>query len=509
MRVVTLNPPLVIAGKEMNKFSKDSRSPAVSKGGCVYYPFWLGYATGLLEQEGHNVKLIDAPARGITQEETLQQVRDFHPDLVVVQTVTASFYSDIGFCEKLKTIYPNVFIALSGDHATALPTESVNASNAVDAVVIGELDFTARDLAFALEQEKDLSTVNGLVWKRSTGNGTQVVYNAPREFALGDDLDKIPFVTQVYKRHLVIEDYFYPSVLYPEVTIWTARGCKYRCTFCKYPQTITGHQYRARSVKNVVDEFEWIKKNLPQVKDIMIEDDTLTQDKERTIALCREVIGRKLKVTWTCNARADLDYETMDWMKKAGCRLMCVGFESGVQEVLNNVKKGTTVGKIREFMKASKQAKMLVHGCFMLGNKGETKETIKKTVAFAKELDPDTAQFFPLMVYPGTEAFEWAKKEGFLTTSNWNEWLLDDGTHNTIISRPGLSAEELVEACDRARLSFYLRPGYIAKRVIHGITHPKEFPRFIKSGFIFYKFLVRAAKYYLGVRDKRALASRS
>jgi len=499
MRIVTLNPPLIIAGRERSKFSKDSRSPAVSKGGCVYYPFWLGYTTGLLEQEGHNVKLIDAPARGITIEQTLKQAIDFEPELVIVQTVTASFYNDIDFCEKLKSIYPNVFIALSGDHVTALPTESINASNAVDAVVIGELDFTAKDLALALEQEHDLATVNGLVWKRR-GSAEQIVYNAPREFASGGDLDKIPFVSKVYKKHLVIEDYFYPSVLYPEVTIWTARGCKFRCTFCKYPQLTTSHQYRARSVKSVVDEFEWISKNLPQVKDIMIEDDTFTQDRERTIAVCKEIFERGLKITWTVNARADLDFETMSWMKKAGCRLMCVGFESGVQEILNNVKKGTTVQKIRTFMGESKRAKMLVHGCFMLGNKGETKETIKKTISFAKELDPDTAQFFPLMVYPGTEAFEWAKREGFLTTTNWREWLLDDGTHNTIISRPGLSAEELVEACDKARLEFYLRPKYVLRKIVQGITNPKEFPRTVKAGITFYKYLARAVHYRLGMK---------
>ncbi len=506
MRIVTINPPLLIAGKEQNKFSKDSRSPAVSKGGCVYYPFWLAYTTGLLESEGHDVKLVDAPARGNTNEETLRMVADFQPELVIVQTVTASFYNDIDFCEKLRTIYPNVFVALSGDHVTAMPTESINTSRAVDAVVLGELDFTARDLALALEQEHNLGTVNGLVWKRRTGNAEQIVYNAPREFASGEDLDKIPFVSKIYKKHLVIEDYFYPSVLYPEVTIWTARGCKYRCTFCKYPQLTTSHQYRARSVKSVVDEFEWISKNLPQVKDIMIEDDTFTQDRERTIAVCKEVIDRKLKITWTVNARADLDFETMDWMKKAGCRLLCVGFESGVQEILNNVKKGTTVQKIRKFMDESKKAKMLIHGCFMLGNKGETKETIKKTIAFAKDLDPDTAQFFPLMVYPGTEAFEWAKKEGFLTTQNWNEWLLPDGTHNTIISRPGLSAEELVEACDQARLAFYLRPKYVLRKVWQGISNPREFPRLVKSGFTFYKFLIRAAKYAIGIKPKKTAA---
>jgi len=501
MRIVTLSPPLIIKGQEKGRFSKDSRSPAVSKGGCVYYPFWLAYATGLLEQEGHNVRLIDAPARGMTEEQSIKSTIDYNPELIIVQTVTASFYNDIRIAEKIKGLIPETIIVMSGDHVTALPTESIKESDAITAVIIGELDFAAKDLAFALEQEHDLGTVDGLVWKKDIGGKEQIVYNAPREQATGEQLDQIPFVTKVYKKHLVIEDYFYPSVLYPEVTLWTGRGCKFRCTFCKYPQTITGHDYRARSVKNVVDEFEWISKNLPHVKDIMVEDDTFTQDKERAIAICKEIIDRNLKVTWTVNARADVPLEVMQWMKKAGCRLMCVGFESATQEILNNIKKGTTVQKIRTFMKDTKQAKMLVHGCFMLGNQGETKATIQKTIAFAKELDPDTAQFFPLMVYPGTEAYEWAKKEGYLTTEKWDEWLLPDGTHNTLISRPGLSGTELVEACDKARLEFYLRPSYIGKKVIQGLTSPTEFPRLVKSSFIFYKFLWKHLKYSIGVRE--------
>jgi anaerobic magnesium-protoporphyrin IX monomethyl ester cyclase len=501
MRIVTLSPPLIITGKEKGRFSKDSRSPAVSKGGCVYYPFWLAYATGLLEQEGHNVRLIDAPARDMTEEQSIKSTIDYNPELIIIQTVTASFYNDIKIAEKIKGLVPEAFIVLSGDHVTAIPTESLKESDAISAVIVGELDFAARDLAFAIEQEHDLGTVDGLVWKKDTTGKEQIVYNAPREQATGEMLDQLPFVTKVYKKHLVIEDYFYPSVLYPEVTLWTGRGCKFRCTFCKYPQTITGHDYRARSVKNVVDEFEWISKNLPQVKDIMVEDDTFTQDKERAIAICKEIIKRDLKVTWTVNARADVPLEVMEWMKKAGCRLMCVGFESATQEILNNIKKGTTVQKIRQFMKDTKQAKMLVHGCFMLGNRGETKATIQKTVAFAKELEPDTAQFFPLMVYPGTEAYEWAKKEGYLTTQKWNEWLLPDGSHNTLVSRPGLSGKELVEACDNARLEFYLRPSYIGKKVIQGLTTPSEFPRLMKSSYTFYKFLWKHLKYSVGVRE--------
>ncbi|MBI4052780.1 MAG: radical SAM protein [Candidatus Diapherotrites archaeon] len=483
-RVLLLNPPF------FPKFSKDSRSPAVSKGGCVYYPIWLGYTACVLEKAGTDYLLIDAPAKPTSPEEVLTAAKEFRPNMIVIETVTASFFNDAKVAEKMREEFPDSFILMVGTHTSAMPKESLMACKAIDAVSTNEFDIITREIAGALEnggkESGEWKTVKGIGFMEKG----EFRLNAPMPEMTPEELDGLPFVSEIYKRFLKIEDYFYPSVLFPEVTIVSGRGCKYRCTFCKWPQTLTGHNYRARSPKNFVDELEWITKNLPQVKDVMIEDDTLTQDTQRTKEVCMEIVNRGLKVTWTCNSRADVDFETLDWMKKAGCRLMCVGFESAEQQILNNIKKGTVVPKIRQFVKDSKKAGILVHGCFMMGNHGETKETIKKTVQFAKELDPDTAQFFPLMVYPGTEAYEWAKNNGYLTTTNWNEWLLPDGSHNTIVSTPALSAKELVKACDEARREFYLRPTYIARKIIQGITHPKEFPRLFKSGQTFFKYLL-------------------
>lgn len=481
MRIITLNPPYFA------KFSKDSRSPAVSKGGCVYYPIWLGYCTAVLEDAGHEVKLYDGPAESRTTEEFLEFAKEFNPKLIVLETVTASFYNDVKIAKKIKEILPETFILFVGTHVGALPEESLRESKAIDAIARGEFDYTAKEVAERIERGEGIEGIKGLSYLKEG----KAVHELDREPLTTKELDEMTSVSKVYKKHLKIENYFYPSVLYPEITIITGRGCKYRCTFCKWPQTLTGHDYRARSVKNVVDEMEWIKENLPQVKDIMIEDDTLTQDRQRTKELCEEIVSRGLKVTWTCNSRADVDLETLEKMKEAGCRLMCVGFESGVQEILNNIKKGTVVPRIKQFVKDSKKAKILIHGCFMMGNKGESPETIKETIKFAKELDPDTAQFFPIMVYPGTEAYDWAKKSGFLTTTNWNEWLLREGEHNTIVSTDKLSAKELVQWCDEARRQFYLRPGFLLKKIFQGITTPKEFPRLLKSGKTFYKYLMK------------------
>jgi radical SAM superfamily enzyme YgiQ (UPF0313 family) len=481
MRVLMLNPPFLY------RFSRTSRSPAISKGGCVYYPIWMGYATGVLEKAGHDVKLLDCPASGMKIEDVIEIVNNWKPKLIVVDSVTASFNNDVKVVEKLKDALPEAFTLMVGTHVSALPEMSLNASKKIDAVARGEYDFIVRDLAEALEKNKPLDNVLGLTYRDADGKIKFTPNMPPIE---QPDLDKMPFVSEVYSRHLKIKDYFYPSVLYPEVTIITGRGCKFRCTFCKWPQTLTGHFYRARSVKNVVDEFEWITKNLPYVKDIMIEDDTLTQDKQRTIEICKEVVNRGLKVTWTCNSRADVDLETLQWMKKAGCRLLCVGFESADQEILNNIKKGTRIEKIEQFMMDTKKAGILVHGCFMMGNKGETKETIRKTVEWAKKLAPDTAQFFPLMVYPGTEAFKWAYENKFVTTTNWDDWLTAEGTHNTLLNTDKLSAKELVEACDLARKEFYMRPEYIISRLKLMATQPREAPRLIMGAKTFAKYLL-------------------
>jgi len=252
---------------------------------------------------------------------------------------------------------------------------------------------------------------------------------------------------------------------------------------------MNGRGYRKRGVDNLLAEFEYIKENFPEVKEIFVEDDTFTADPVRVDEFCRKKVEAGNKLLWSCNARADVKLETLQQMKKAGCRLLCVGVESGEQEILNNIKKGTNIEGIRQFMKDTKKAGILVHGCFMLGNKGDTKETIRKTVDFAIELEPDTAQFFPIMVYPGTEAYDWVKKEGFLVSEDFTKWLDEEGNHNCMVSRPDLSNKELVEECNKGRKRFYMRPKYILSKFIQIFTHPQEAPRIFKSTKTFLKHL--------------------
>jgi radical SAM superfamily enzyme YgiQ (UPF0313 family) len=480
MRIVTLNTPY------KPKFSRSSRSPAVTKGGTIYYPLWLAYTTGVLEKNGHKVKLIDAPAKRQGQEEVLQMVKNYRPELIVAETSTGSIYDDVEFVSQLKR-ETGAYSVLVGTHPSALPEETLKISEGTDAVARHEYDYIIRDLASELEKVKpNPAKVRGLTY-RHKGK-----IKANPDMPLIENLDELPFVSKVYRKHLNYRDYFYSANLWPEVTILSGRGCPYQCRFCLWPQTLTSRRYRARSTDNVLDEFEYIEKNFPKVKEIFIEDDTFTSGKAKVLEFAEKKEKRGIGTRWSCNSRADIDLETLAAMKKSGCRLVCVGIESAEQKILNNIRKGTTVGGIRQFMKDTKKAGVLVHGCFILGNEGETEKTIRKTIDFAKELNPDTAQFFPLMVYPGTEVYEWARKNGYLTSNDFGEWLDSEGQHNCMISRPDLSSEALVAACNRARKEFYLRPAYMLSKAVQAVMQPEEAPRILRSAKALAKNLLGA-----------------
>ena len=480
MNVLMLNPPF------KGRFSRTSRSPAVTLGGTMYYPFWLAYATGVLEQSGFQVSLIDAPAQGLSVADVIEQVKNEPPQLIVVDTSTPSIYSDVKVAEQLKESFPSSFVTLVGTHPSALPEETLKLSERVDAVAVGEYDYTMRDLAFCLEKKEDLRTVDGLVFRY----GDEIIRNKPR--VLIENVDELPFVSQVYKRHLNIRDYYFAAANYPMVMIITGRGCPYKCFFCVYPQTFHSRKYRPRSAANVADEFQWIVQNIPQVREIGIEDDTFTIDQERVKEICRLILERGIKIKWYCNVRVNLELETMRWMKKAGCRLVTVGFESADQESLNRMQKGITVAQIRQFVSDTRKAGLLVHGCFIIGNPGETTETMDKSLEMARELNCDTMQFFPLLVYPGTEAYRWAQENGYLVSESFAEWADEGGMYRSVLNIPGLPAEAIEAFCLRANREYYLRPGYMRMKLKQLIFGPREVRRTLTGAITYFRRLPRS-----------------
>jgi anaerobic magnesium-protoporphyrin IX monomethyl ester cyclase len=478
MNVLLLNPPF------LGKFSREQRSPAVTKSGTLYYPMWLCYAAGVLEDSGFRVKLVDAPAAGTCMDEVLKCAADFQPSLAVVDTSTPSIENDFEAARRIKDILPECKTVLVGPHVSACPEETLSLGDGVDMVARGEYEFTLLEVARALEGGRAPYGASGLSFRIDS----EIRHNPGRP--LPDDLDSIPFVSRSYKRHLRIEDYFYAHSQYPIVTTITGRGCPHRCVYCVYPQTFSSHKYRKRSVVNIADEVEYILKEFPQAREVMFEDDTLTVGRKRCRDFCEEILRREIRFSWSANSRCDVDLKTLKLMRRAGCRLLCVGVESGDQGVLDRMHKHLTLDRAREFMKDTRRAGIMVHGCFMVGNPGDTPETLKKTLEFAKELNPDTAQFFPIMVYPGTEAYAWAESKGYLKAHRFSEWLTEKGLHNCVVDFPNLSSRDMVEFCDRARREFYMRPSYIARKLFQAARDPREGKRIVKSARTFAKYLV-------------------
>jgi len=479
IRVLLLNPP------DFPNFSRAQRSPAVIKSGTLYYPIWLSYATGVIEQAGHEALLIDAPASGYQLPEVLRIAGGFSPDLVVCDTSTPSIDNDVAVLESVKRAVPGAVGVLVGTHASARAAELLEQHPGIDAACRGEYEYTLRDLAESVASGDGVRALPGLVARR---NG-RLEEGEPREAI--EDLDALPWVSPVYERFLPIRRYFYSIARHPVVTLVSGRGCPHGCTFCVYPQTLHGRRYRRRSPEDIVGEMLWVERHLPVVREIFLEDDTFTVDRAHVTRACELLRERGLRLPWTANSRCDVDLDTLRIMRTAGCRLLCVGVESGSQEILDNVGKGIRLERIEQFAEEARRAGILVHGCFMVGNPGETRETMEQTFRFALRLGFDTAQFFPLMVYPGTKAYDWAQKNGYLRTEDYRQWLDKEGCHNCVIDLPGLPAEQLVRFCDRARRRYYIRPSYLLQKSRQIVACPGELKRIAKAAKTFSSYLAR------------------
>lgn len=485
MKVFFINPPFKA---EFGKFSRESRSPCITKSGALYYPLWLIYAAALVEKNGFDIEFLDAPATPLDEKHSLEVISQKCDGvkLFVLDTSTPSIYSDINFGAKLKDMCPEAFVLLVGTHPSAVPEETLSINNKIDAVARHEFDYTVLNLAKCLRDHGELSFVHGL----SYINNGECIHNPDTRFI--DNLDEIPFAAEFIKKHLNYRDYFFAASAYPEIQIFTGRGCPARCSFCVYPQTMHGHRYRLRSAQNIIAELKFIAKEFHDVKEIVIEDDTFTSNKSRVIEICNLIIqeGLHKRFRWLCNARVNLDLETMKLMRAAGCRLIIPGIESTSQQILNNIHKGTNVSEIKAYIANAKIAGLLVHACYMVGNEGETRETMMSTLRDALTFKTDTAQFFPLLPYPGTEAFKWAKANGYIN-GKYDEYCKEDGTLNCVLNLPELSSQDLVDFCDFARKKYYIRISYFIHRLYRGLQDPEDFKRSIKAFNRFRKFLFK------------------
>jgi hopanoid biosynthesis associated radical SAM protein HpnJ len=436
-----------------------------------WYPTWLAQVAAVVPGS----KLIDAIPHRTGMADILAQARDF--DLVVLHTSTPSFPSDIKTIEALKAANPDLKAGLVGAKVAVEPESSLAASRVVDFVAGNEYDFTIREVA----EGKELSAIAGLSYRDSNG---KIVHNAPR--AILEDMDRLPFVTPIYQRDLTIENYFIGYLKHPYISLYTGRGCKSRCTFCLWPQTVGGHRYRTRSVGHVIEEIAWAKKAFPQVKEFFFDDDTFTDDAPRTEAIAREL--GKLGVTWSCNAKANVSRETLKVMRDNGLRLLLVGYESGNQKILHNIKKGMLVDVARRFTRDCHELGIAIHGTFILGLPGETKETIEETIRFATEINPHTIQVSLAAPYPGTFLHKQALENGWLDETH-AELVDDNGVQMAPLHYPHLAHSEIFHSVESFYKRFYFRAPKIASIVSEMVVSPDMMKRRLREGVEFFHFL--------------------
>ena len=437
-----------------------------------WYPTWLAQPAALVPGS----KLIDAPADGLGVQDILPLARAY--DLVIMHTSSPSFPTDAKVAELLKAENPQLLVGMVGAKVAVDPDGSLAASPAIDFVAREEFDYTCKEVAAG----HPLSAIAGLSFKRADGH---IEHNGARPMI--PDMDELPWVTPVYKRDLTINNYFIGYLQHPYVSFYTGRGCRSKCTFCLWPQTVGGHRYRVRSARSVIDEVSWIKQNLPEVKEIFFDDDTFTDFRPRAEEIAVG-LGR-LGVTWSCNAKANVPYETLKIMKDNGLRLLLVGYESGNDQILHNIRKGLRTDIARRFTSDCRKLGITIHGTFILGLPGETAQTIRETIQFAVDINPHTIQVSLAAPYPGTQLYREAVENGWLTENESLNLVNSRGVQLAPISYPHLSAAEIYHAVETFYRRFYFRPRKIAELTAEMLTSWELTRRRLREGVEFFRFL--------------------
>lgn len=438
-RVLLINPPWVI-GENKNLW-KHVASAWPSLG--------LGYIASVLLHDGHEVSYIDCSSEHYTvgdMERILQNYKEL--DFVGITATTPLIKNGLKIAAIVRRLFPAAKIVFGGVHPSIMPDEVVSDPN-VDFVVIDEGEETMSELVRGVPP----SDILGLCYK----DGGRIMKNQMRP--LIQNLDSIP--APAY--HLLPIKKYYPAIgsykRLPAMMLFATRGCPGRCTFCY--RTFRG-VVRKRSARNIIDEIKILQKNYG-IREVAFYDDTFTLFKDVVKEFCDIIKSEKIDITWSCFTRVDhIDEELLKIMKSAGCHLILFGVESADEAVLANIHKRISLDKVKEAVAAARRVGVETRASFMFGNEGETEETVKKTIDFAIELDPDEAQFNITTPYPGTEMFTWAKANGYIKSLNWNDYSMS----NVVFELPGLDKEKLEYYYKLAHRKFYFRPKVILRRLL-------------------------------------------
>jgi len=420
-------------------------------------PLGLALIAAILEKQGYAVTLLDANAAGLTPEETAKAVTA-DTDIAGITAMTPTIGTALGIAHHLKEHNPGFTIVLGGPHATLLPEETLKAAPDIDIVVRGEADETVVELMQAFENKEPSKGIPGVSYIKDG----KAVHNAAR--ARETDMDSLPIPAfhllpwQKYQPHPPHGRYM------PFGAMVTSRGCPYRCAYCSKP--VFGSRFRAQSAERVVAEMSYLREKFG-VREIAFYDDSFTIDKKRVHAIADKILEKGLKIAWTCETRVNLvDKELLRHMKQAGCYAVAYGIETASPEIMKTLQKDITLEQVEKAVQAHKETGLQVIGYFMLGSPGETPETIRQTINYAKKLKVDFAQFSVTTPFPATELYD-IYMRGRKEPPEWKDFIYA-GTDNPtvpVFESDRLTRDDLKAWTGRAYRDFYLRPGYIWQRL--------------------------------------------
>lgn len=444
MKVLLINPSI----------TQEEVYAKYSAGAPCLPPLGLCYMAAVLLEKGHPTKILDCVAENISLIRVQKEVEEFKPDLVGVTSTTVSYAAAQKTLDAIKEVDHGIKTVLGGAHMSTLPRVTMAESGNIDAGVFGEGEYTLLEVVDRLENGESLEGVNGVI-ARQDG---RLMMNKPRDPV--ENLDEIPFPA----RHLLKDLRLYSHTPFRGAkfmtTMITSRGCPFKCGFCD--QAVFGRSWRYHSPEYVVEEMSYLK-DIYGIDFISFEDDNFMLSKKRTIEICQKMIKEQLSMLWSCLGHtSEVDEEVLSWMKKAGCRTIYLGIESGSPRILELINKKASLEEIRNSVERIKKHKISVTGSFILGLPTENEEEMEKTVDFALSLPLDGITFFLFTPYPNTPLRDLALEHGKVS----DEWKSYSGHPGSLPFIPeGMSEEFLLNIQKKAYRKFLLRPGYLIKHL--------------------------------------------
>jgi len=472
MKVYVLSPPSFDGSKRVREGRCQAQEGIWT---TLWPPISMTQIASVLEAKGHQVKVTDAGAEEIDENRLQEILKEFSPDVLLINTSTPSIDHDLTMASVAKRLVPHVTTAAFGIHVSELPDACMKAEKHLDCILHNEPDETALELVEALQNGGDFSKIPGISYRE----GERSITTPPRPYI--QDLDALPFPAW----HLVdISRYVLPYSKKPYLKVTPARGCPFHCVFC-VAKGYYGSRLRLRSPESVIEELKYDIARFG-VTDYLFWTESFTMNRKFVLELCRRITEEKLNIRWVCNSRVDsIDEEMLAAMKKAGCWMIGYGVESSSQEILDRSKKGITVQQIEEACRITRKSGIEMTAHIVFGLPGDTPESIRDTIRFAKKMGFDYAQFYCATPWPGTELFKLATRSGWLIHSApWGDY----EQNKSVLNMEGLSAEAVVRLRQEGFRSFYLYPLTIWRTLmkIRSWTELKNFLLMVKSfaGFI-------------------------